>query len=352
MKEFANMRFTPTGGGEKNPLTNVMMRSLQQMGELSVPALRSLSPLSDKAQVLVDRAVVNVGLERLVFAADLMAAGLTEPISDPLSVMQLEWEQVSKIGNAQRTMSPSARGENQLVDRRIKRLPIYVTTDDFSVGIRTLKASQRVGTPIDVTQVEQATRRVNEAIEDAALYGATSIDGTQFNVGGYGAPGLLNAPNANTEALAVDWNGSNTIGTTGPAMIEDVLSMIGTLEADKKFGPYNLYIGTRAGNMIEGDFKVNTTGTIRQRIEAIEAGGRRINIRVADQMPTAATGIQAVLVEMTSDVVQMVVGQPPTVIPWTSLDGFTLYWLVMAIMVQRVRDDYEGNSGIVIGTKV
>ena len=39
-------------------------------------------------------------------------------------------------------------------------------------------------------------------------------------------------------------------------------------------------------------------------------------------------------------------GQPPTVIPWTSLDGFTLYWLVMAIMIQRVRSDYDGNSGI------
>jgi hypothetical protein len=53
---------------------------------------------------------------------------------------------------------------------------------------------------------------------------------------------------------------------------------------------------------------------------------------------------------MTSDVLEMVYGQPPTVIPWTSIDGFTLYWLVMAIMIQRVRSDYDGNSGIVVGT--
>jgi hypothetical protein len=54
---------------------------------------------------------------------------------------------------------------------------------------------------------------------------------------------------------------------------------------------------------------------------------------------------------MTDDVVQMVNGQAPTVIPWTSLDGFTLHWVVLAIMVQRVRSDYDGNSGIYLGLK-
>ena len=47
----------------------------------------------------------------------------------------------------------------------------------------------------------------------------------------------------------------------------------------------------------------------------------------------------------------LVKGLPPTVIPWTSLDGFTLYWLVLAIMIQRVRSNYEGSSGIVLGQK-
>jgi hypothetical protein len=68
-------------------------------------------------------------------------------------------------------------------------------------------------------------------------------------------------------------------------------------------------------------------------------------------MPNAATGQQMALVQMTSDVVEMINGQPPTVIPWTSLDGFTLYWLIMAVMVQRVRSDYDGNSGVYLGSK-
>lgn len=337
----------------KSPIAGALLRSLQETGEFSIPGLRALSPLSDKAQVLVDDAVVSVGLERLQFAADLMAAGLTYPLADPLSVTQLEWDQESKVGGAMRVMSPSARGENQLTDRKHNRLPIYLTMEGFSLDIRTLKMSERVGQPLDTSLIKQATRRVNEAIEDAAINGATTADGQNLIVAGYGAPGLLNAPNANSANTTTDWTLTGTVGTDGPARVVDVLAGISALQADKKFGPYNLYVGTSAGNAINQDFKANTMGTIRDRIESIEAGGRKIQVRVADRMPnTNSSGnVQFALVQMTDDVVQMVNGQPPTVIPWTSLDGFTLHWVIMAIMVQRVRSDYDGNSGVYLGLK-
>lgn len=326
-------------------ISQALLRAMQETGELTVASLRALSPFEENAQKLIDQAVVRVGLERLVIAQDLLAAGLTFPINNPLSVTELQWEQISKTGGAQRTMSPSARGENQMPKRNIKRIPIYLTTDDFSVGIRTFQMSQRIGTPIDTTLVEDATRRVNEAIEDSC------INGAGLQVDGLTCPGLINAPSVNTQTLSVDWTGANTIGTTGPAMLTDVLNAIGVLQGKKKFGPYNLYVGTKAGNTLQGDFKVNTTDTIQQRLEQLQAGGRNLRIRVADQFPGASTGKQFALVQMTSDVVQMVTGQSPTVIPWTSIDGFTLYWMVMAIMVPRVRDDYDGNSGVCLGNK-
>ncbi len=317
---------------------------------LSVAELRANSPLEENAQRIVDKAVVEVGVERLVLAQDIISAGLTFPLTDPLSIMEVQWEQISKTGTAQRTMSPSARGENQLPDRKIKRVPIYLTTDDFNINVRTLKASERIGTPLDTYLVKQATRRVNEGIEDATINGAGVTVG-----GGDTVPsttyGLLTAPSANTFALTVDWTGSNTVGTTGPAMLNDLLNMVSALQADKKYGPYSLYGGTKFGNLIEGDFKTNTMGTIRQRLESVQAGGRAIKIGVADQFPNASTGQQCALIQMTDDVVDMVTGQAPTVIPWTSLDGFVMYWLVMAIMIPRFKDDYDGNSGVCIGSK-
>lgn len=347
---FDQLRVQADNGN--SPIAGLLLRALKEKGELSVPALRALSPLSDKAQVLVDRAVVEVGLERLTFAADLMAAGLTYPLADPLSVTQLEWEVINKVGAATRTMAPATRLENQLQNRIVKRVPIYCTMDDFSIGIRTLRASQRTGTPIDTSLVQQATRRVNEAIEDAAINGATTLDGQDLYDAGFTAPGLINAPNANTFSLSVDWTAPAAADfSTGPKMLADLMGMIAVEQGDFKYGPYNLYVGTKAGQVIENDFKANGDQTIRQRLESVNAGGRTVTIRVADRMPQASTGTQAVLVQMTSDVVEMITGQAPTVIPWQSLDGFTLNWIVMAIMVQRVRADYNNNSGVCLGQK-
>ncbi len=345
---FDQMR--TTAGNGNSPIAGALLRALTEKGELSVPALRSLSPLSDKAQVEVDKAVIQVGLERLTFAADIMAAGLIYPLSNPLSVTQIEWEAVNKVGFAQRTMSPGARGEYQMIDRKLKRIPIYLTTDDFSVGIRTLLASQRTGTPIDTALVQQATRRVNEAIEDAAINGATTLDGQDFVDSGYNAPGLINAPGATQVELSVDWT-LPAVGdfSTGPKMLADIMSLVAVAQSKQRYGPFNVYVGTKAGQVIENDFKANGDQSIRVRLESVTAGGRPIRIRVADRMPQASTGVQMALVQMTSDVVDIISGQPPTVIPWTSLDGFTLFWLVMAIQIPRIKVDYYGNSGIVLG---
>jgi len=336
---FNDMRFS--ANNPNSPISGALLRALSETGELSVASLRALSPLSDKAQVLVDKAVVEVGLERLTFAADIMSAGLTYPLTDPLSVTQLEWESINQVGHAQRTMSPSARGENQMPIRTINRLPIYLTTDDFSIGIRTLKMSQRVGQPLDMSLIKQATRRVNESIEDAAINGATTIDGQALVVGGYAAPGLLNAPNAAAQALTLAAWSTAPVGSTVFAQTQ---LMIGKLQTNKKYGPYRMYVGTAIGNALDTDF-ASTKGenSIKDRLLKIEAMQA---IRVADMMPAG----KVALVQMTSDVIDMVNGQSPTVIPWTSQDGFTLFWLVMAIMVPRVRSDYDSASGICIGT--
>lgn len=343
---FDSMRFT--AASENSPLSGAVLKAFEQTGDISVRAMRAcgfraLAPLMDKAQVAIDRAVIEVGLQRLTFIADLMAEGLVYNLTDPLSVTQLEWSKQNKVGAAQRTMSPSARGENKLPIVLPSRLPIYLTTDQFEIDIRTLKVSQRVGTPLDTSLIKSCTRSVNEALEDAGINGATTLDGQALFDAGYSAPGLLNAPNANTQTITVAaW----TTAVVGSTVLTEVLSMIGKLQADFKFGPYNLYVGTIIGNSLENDFKANGDLTVRQRIENISAGGRNLRVRVTDMMPANTVA----LVQMTSDVIELVNGQPPTVVPWTSLDGFTIHNLVMAIMVPRVRSDYNGNSGVCIGS--
>lgn len=327
-------RFSLTGGdvGQLTGLADAML------AVNSIADLRELAPLPLYAQELIDKAVIQVGLDRLVIAQDIMAEGLVYTLPDPLSVMELVWEKESKIGAAKRTMLPGARGERQMPARSTVRIPVYATTEEFSLNIRTIRAAERAGAPLDTSMVSQATRRVNEAIEDAM------INGAGLNVAGNSAPGLLNAPNANTYAYTGNeaWD---VAGHTGEEILTDVLGMIDELQADHKYGPYNLYIPTTYGNKLNEDFKANSDKTIRQRLEELDAGGRPLRIRVADQLPANRT----VLMQMTNDVADMVVGQQPVPVSWTDGPGWERMFVILAFMIPRVKDDYEGQSGICLG---
>ncbi len=308
---------------------------------LTFAEMRAATPLTDEAQRTIDNSVVKVGTQRLTVTSDLMALGLTYPLTNPLSVLEIQWDSIGETGGAQRTMTPSARGQNQLPARTQRRLPVYLTTDDFFLGIRTLRASERTGMPLDTALIEQATRRVNEAIEDSVINGATLEGGTALQVAGNTVPGLLNAPNVNQYTIAVPWSTA-----TGDQILTDTLNMIGALQADKKYGPYLMYVGTAIGNSLNKDFKAGTSGSTLQRLQAVSNGtGGLLSIKTADMMPTDTV----VMFQATSDVIDLVVGQAPTVVPWTSPDGFTLYWMVMGIVIPRVRSDYNNASGIVVG---
>lgn len=372
------MRFlagTPAGYKGANPLGDLIGRALAETGGWSVEAmrgmgframdaateedrafrafqaqngrLRTLAPLPEKAQVLIDKAVVEVGLQRLTLAKYILGRSeLVFNLSDPLSITQLEWYTRNRTGAAQRTMSPSSRTENKLPIMLPYRLPIYLTLDGFQLDIRTLKMSERVGMPLDVTEAGACTRSVNEGIEDALINGATTLDGQQLSDAGYTAPGILNATNANTQVLTLAaWTQATAVGST---IFAEVEAMIAKEQAHLKFGPYVLVVGTVVGNVLDGDYSSGTAGTaiaitIRERLMKIPSIS---DILVADMMPAT----KVALIQMTPDVIQMVNGQPPTIIPWTSLEGFTFYNLVMAIMIPWVKSDASGNSGICIGT--
>lgn len=313
---------------------------------------RTLAPLPENSQKVIDTAVVEVGLDRLTLMADVIAAGLTYNLSNPLSLTQLEWNASNKVGNARRVMSPETRGENFLPDLLPYRLPIYLTISQFELDIRTKLMSERVGLPLDTANIKSGTRAVNEAMEDAFINGATTLDGQDLKVAGYSAPGLLNAPNAETQSLTASaWDTT----PDGSVIFAQVQAMIAKLVANRFFGPYRLYVGTQINASLDNDYDAASPSrglTIRERL--LKIPGLQA-IRAADMLTngdgaTPSIGAKVALVQMTSDVLDVVVGQRPTVIPWTSVSGFTFYNMIMAIMIPRVKTNYNSKTGICIGT--
>ena len=304
----------------------------------AVQLMRTAAPLPLNAQLLIDKAVVDVGLERLIVAGELQARGLVYPLTNALGVLDLYSENESKAGFAQRSMEPRSRGEAQLLDRAGVHLPIYCTWDDFNFGIRVLLAAERSGAPLDVSMTKQAVRRVNESIEDAVINGSGVVSG------GNQAYGLLNEPNVNRTIYGSNLAWDNA-SKTGDEILTDILAMITKLQAAHKYGPYTLILPTAYGLTVTKDFKTYSTTTILQRIKEIDTGSGPITVITADRMPTDRT----VLMQMTSDVAELVVGQVPTVINWGTPDGMSQNFLVLAIVVPRIRSDYDKNSGICVG---
>lgn len=328
----------------RNPGTHEGLISLLMCG--SVKAFRTMAPLPEDAQRIVDDAVMRVGRQRLVIVNDLIEAGLTRPLDNWMSVLEIATDKVGEAGYAQRTMDLDVRGERQVIPRSRLVVPVFATHDDFSFGIRELLASERVQQPLDDSHVEQATRNVNVAIEDQAINGWT--DGAAVvKVHGNAAPGLLSSP-ANTYVYTGANKAWDHASKTGAEIVTDVFAMIALAKADNFYGPFNLYVPTAYYNALNKNYVDGTTTfdqTILERLEKIQAGGRAIRIREADLMPANRTA----LVQMTSDVIDVVVGQQPVPLSWTSNNGLRRFFLVLACLITRVKTDYNGGAGIVIG---
>lgn len=307
----------------------------------SVQGLRAASPLPVDTQRVIDDAVVRVGRQRLVLVDDLIAEGLVYDLSDWLSTPTLYHERLGEAGSAQRAMVPDARGENQVMDRTGVTLPIFCTFDDFRFNIRELAAAARVGAPLDVSHTEQATRNVNEAIEDQAINGL----GTGITIGGHSAPGLVSAPNKNTQAF-VDTESWTHANHSGADILADVQNMVAKAHTAGRYGPYNLYVPTAYDLKLNQDYASGYPKSIRQRLEELAFGGRPLRVRALDRMPDDTVG----LVQMTSDVVRVVMGQQPIPVSWTPGPGWKTFFSVLACVVVQFRDDYSSKSGVVIGT--
>lgn len=315
-------------GGNVGKLRAAQMRTAE---------MRGLTPLWKNSQEMIDDAVIRVGREGLVIAADRIDMF---PVALPnwLGVLELTSHKVGEARMAQRGMIPGAKGDGGLSPKTPFTIPIYVTWDTFEFNARELAAAERVGRPLDTDEVEQAFRNINMAIEDA------TINGLDVTVAGRSVPGLLDTTNTQAYVGAEAWDAA---GKTGAEILGDVLAMRSVLVTDKYYGPYTLYVGTSYGATLQRPFEAtgNTGLTIQAYLESVQFGGRALRVKVADLLPTNRT----ILIQDTSNTVDMIIGQQPVAInPKPELE-FHTKWLVFAVVVARVKSDYNSNYGLVAG---
>lgn len=296
---------------------------------LDVNALRTNDTLRKDEWERLDEAVVRVARQRLNGIADLRSAGLVVPLGG-LGVLISQYEQMSDMDAAQRSMAGVTRGEEDRPEFTLQGVPIPITHKDFRINIRQLQASRMLGSTIDVYAAETATRLVRDSLEDMLFNGAS------VTVNGQGIAGYTTHANRGTHSGS-DWGTLSNIFT-------DVVAMIAVAEGMFYFGPYTLYVAaTQFGQMRD----VYSDGSGQSAYERV------LNMAEIDAIkPADVLTDEAVLVQLTSDTVDLAVGQDIVPVEWESQGGMVSHYKVMAAMAPRLKGDTNGNIGIVHATGI
>lgn len=316
------------------------LAGLRGSGIRSLEQVRALSPLPEDAGREIDDAINRVGRQRLPFVSALIDAGLVRPLPNWLQILQLAFDKTNDVGAAKQTMEFDVQFDRSLQDIGRDYLPIYGTWEAFSFGSRFLSVADGANYPVETNRAEQATRNVNYSIE------YQGINGLPFNIDGKTAPGILTSP-TNSYAYV---GGKTLAAQTGEELKTTVLGMVDKAVAKNRYGPYAWVVGTVGSNRLNDDYKTgaNTaTTTIRQRLSEMSFDGRPLQIIPADLMPTDYSA----LIQMTNDVIDVVVGQGPQNYSWEENNGpfSSVASMVLACEIVRVHEDYNGDSGIVVG---
>lgn len=286
----------------------------------------------------LDSAVIKIAEQRLIGFDDLRRNGLVFTLNNAMGTTVLTWEEMSDAMEAYVSIDPVRRGDGDQVDFQTAHIPIPIVHADYQISERILAESRNRGNPLSVINAERATRKVAQQLEDM-LFGSAST----LVYGGGTIYSYISHPDNNDVSFASAGDYWDDSTKTAAEIKDDVLAMKQASIDDRHYGPWMLYVPTSYDTVLDNDYSVSgaSLGTIRQRLAAINGIQ---GIKVVDRLPAD----NVLLVQMTSDVVDLVDGMPIQNVEWNSEGGFIHHYKVMTIQVPRVKSDYNNRSGVVL----
>lgn len=309
-----------------------LMRALKEGRPLSPSVLRTLDVLRKDEWKVLDDTLIQSAAVRLRGIADLRTQGLVKSIAGGMGKTIFEYEKVGDMNPAEISMDGAVMTEDDRVDFELGSVPLPLIHKNYTLNIRTLMASRARGEALDTIQSEICGRLIAEKLEDLLFNGyATTFNGLPIY-------GYFSHPKINTQTFTSGavWTDAST---SGAEILTDVLGAIGKLIAARMYGPYILYIPTLWALKLQEDFKTESDKSIWTRLLEIR---ELIEIRSADMMPTD----KALLVQMTSDVVVLLEGEPLQTVQWDTHGGFRIVFKAFTLSVPLIRTDIEDRCGI------
>jgi len=277
----------------------------------------------------LDLRLINVARSRLTGILDLINAGLTHRLGG-LGTTVTQYEQLTDMSAANISMSGVTRGEQDDAGFNLISIPVPIIHKDFAANIRRLMASRKLGDSIDTAQGEIASRVVADGLENMLFNGSNlQLDGNKIY-------GYATHPKRVIVSTAGDW------GTVGNSYTT-ILNMISALHLKKQFGPYGVYAATVQFNQTQTYY---TDGSGQRDLDRIIKIPNVQFFKPSDWL-TAGT---AIVVQLTSDVVDLAIAEDMRTISWAEFGGMQEQFKVMQCAVPRVKYDADNNCGVAVST--
>jgi uncharacterized linocin/CFP29 family protein len=286
---------------------------------------------------MIDAEVLDVMRQPLVGVADLLNGGLTKTLGG-IGVSISTYEQLSDMSAADVSMSVTPKkGEGDRVAFTPQSIPVPIISKPFTLDLRTLEASRRVGESLDVTQSRTATIKVREAIEDMVFNGSSLIVDT-FPIYGYTTQTYRVADTA-TNFGGADWSAADGNAHATIVGMIDALTDLGFT------GPFGLYVNPAQYSELlaltgDGDNSNTQLSVILRTIPDLKF------VRRSSSLDTG----ECVLVNMSKETVDLAIAMEVTPVSWQEYGGLVNEFRIMGAMVPRVKFDANNSCGVAHAT--
>ena len=285
----------------------------------------------DDHKIMAEK-LVQTAKERIVGVQDLFDRGLVVRLPN-WGYTLFQYEKISGMTDAEVAMEVSTSGQNDRQTFELASLPIPAIYKDFKLGARQWLASQNSGSGLDLTQLSESARNVSDKLEDMLFNGLPSLIVSGSQIYGY-----ANHPDRTTVTLT----GGGWAASDGD-IITDTKNMLQAMYDANRYGPFVMYVAKNVWTELEMDYSTSKGDrTFKERIEAFEGiEAVKCSTKLADD--------DVVLVQMTDDVVKMILAKDISYVQYSN-DGFTTMFKTVMAAAPLIMSDKDGSCGVVHGS--
>lgn len=309
------------------------IRTLGMDGKPKVTLVaNALATLRKDAWIELDRAAIMAARQRLRLISDLRAAGLSTTLRNGMGTILYQYQTTSDMTPATISMDGKHESDFDRVVHDIRGIPLPIISKDLEFTAREIASAAQSGSPLEVTNVESAARKVAEEAEKLVL-GLTT-----FQYGSNALYGILNFPMGLTKTLTAP------TGSNQNVIVNEVLQMKDQMTAARQYGPWMIYTSTSWDQYMDADYSAaKGDNTLRDRIKMIDG---IVDVRTLDYLPAK----KMIMIQLTSDVIQLINGMELTTLRWDVMGGLIVRFKVMMIMAPKLRADHYERTGLLVAT--